>query len=241
MKYVFLTAIFTSQFLLASAQKNPSLKIQHLTGDFYIYTTYQDVKGSPYPANGMYVVTDSGVVMIDSPWNAEETPALLDSIEFKHHKKVVLCIATHFHADRTGGFAYLKKSGVKTYTSALTNHFCKARNENESQYFFLNDTTFTVGNYFFNTYYPGAGHSKDNILIWFPEEKILYGGCFIKSTEAPTLGNLADANISEWRTSLKKVISKFPSASFVIPGHQMWDSGACVYHTQKLLQEQNKK
>lgn len=235
MKDIFLTAIFAACFFCASSQKNPPFKIEHLTGDFYIYTTYQDVDGSPYPANGMYMVTDSGVVMIDSPWNADEAPALLDSIELKHHKKVVLCIATHFHADRTGGFAALKKRGVKTYTSVLTNQFCKARKENEAQYYFLNDTTFSVGNCFFNTYYPGAGHSKDNIVIWFPEDKILYGGCFIKSTEAPTLGNLSDANITEWRISIKKVISHFPSTSFVIPGHQMWDNGMCISHTQKLL------
>ena len=41
----------------------PKLKIVPLTGDFYIYTTYNQYEGNKVPANGMYLVTDSGVVL----------------------------------------------------------------------------------------------------------------------------------------------------------------------------------
>ena len=34
-----------------------NLKISHLTGDFYIFNTYNLYKGERIPANGMYLVT----------------------------------------------------------------------------------------------------------------------------------------------------------------------------------------
>src|SRR5438270_2185540 len=84
------------------------LEIIHLTGDFYVYTTYQVLGGKPYPSNSMYVVTSKGVVLIDTPWDSTEFQPLLDSIEIRHHKKAVLCISTHYHSDRTAGLAFYK-------------------------------------------------------------------------------------------------------------------------------------
>jgi metallo-beta-lactamase class B len=43
------------------------LKISHLAGDFYIYTTYNTYAGSKIPANGVYLVTNNGVVLFDTP------------------------------------------------------------------------------------------------------------------------------------------------------------------------------
>ncbi|HWY98299.1 MAG TPA: subclass B1 metallo-beta-lactamase, partial [Bacteroidia bacterium] len=54
-----------------------SLKISHLTGDFYVYTTYKTLNGSPFPSNSMYLVTDSGVVMIDTPWDTTQFQPLM--------------------------------------------------------------------------------------------------------------------------------------------------------------------
>ncbi len=42
------------------------LNISHLTGDFYIYTTYNTYEESQVPANGMYLVTKNGVVLFDN-------------------------------------------------------------------------------------------------------------------------------------------------------------------------------
>lgn len=40
------------------------LEISHLTGDSYIYETYQTYKGQLVPSNSMYLVTNQGVVLI---------------------------------------------------------------------------------------------------------------------------------------------------------------------------------
>lgn len=144
---------FLFSFSLFGQSNNGLLQITHLTGDFYIFTTYKNYQGTPFPANGLYLVTDDGVVMIDSPWDTTQFQPLLDSIKLKHNKDVVMCIATHSHEDRTGGLNYYRQKGIKTYTTEQTYQICKANGENLAEYIIQNDTTFKVGQYFFETYY----------------------------------------------------------------------------------------
>jgi len=211
------------------------LQIKKLTGDFYIYTTWQVYGDTKFPSNSMYMVADTGVIMIDTPWDSTQFQPLLDSIEVRHHKKVILCIATHFHEDRTGGFAFLQSKGIPTWSSKLTYDWCLKRNVKQAQYYFEKDTTFTINQHTIQTYYPGPGHTSDNIVIWFNGEKLLYGGCFVKSNEAIDMGNTSDANVQEWTNSIYRVMRKFPRPAFIIPGHQNWLNRRALQHTLYLL------
>ncbi|MFX5718714.1 MBL fold metallo-hydrolase, partial [Acinetobacter baumannii] len=74
-------------------------------------------KGEKVPANGLYAVTPKGVILIDCPWDTTQFQPLLDSIRAKHDKRVVACIATHSHADRTAGLTYYRAKGIRTYTT----------------------------------------------------------------------------------------------------------------------------
>jgi glyoxylase-like metal-dependent hydrolase (beta-lactamase superfamily II) len=187
----------------------------------------------------MYLVTDDGVVLFDTPWDSIQFQPLLDSITVRHNKKVVLAISTHYHDDRTAGLEFLHKNGVKTYSSKLTLKLCEQYNEKKAAYYFDNDTIFEVGNHKFQTYYPGEGHTKDNIVIWFDEHKILYGGCLVKSTESKNLGNVSDANLEKWSSTILNVMNKYPNPKFVIPGHFDWKNNKSLNHTLKLLDQHN--
>jgi metallo-beta-lactamase class B len=219
--------------------KNSSLPISHLTGDFYVYKTFHDYKGTQISANAMYLVTDKGVVMFDAPWDKAQFQPLLDSIKAKHHKEVIMCFATHSHEDRAGGIAFYKQKGIKTYTAKLTDEILKKNKEPRAQHILQNDTIFNAGQYTFEVYYPGKGHAPDNIVVWFGKEKILYGGCFIKSVSATDLGYLGDSNVPEWEKSIKKVQSKFKNPKYIIPGHEDWVNTESLNHTLNLVQEYN--
>jgi metallo-beta-lactamase class B len=214
-----------------------SLKISHLTGDFYIFTTYNMYNNMRIPANGMYVVTNSGVIMIDTPWDTTQFQPLLDSIQVKHHKNVVLCVATHFHEDRTGGLEYYRKQGIKTYTTRQTDELSKKRGMKRAEFLMNKDTVFTLGQYSFQTFYPGQGHTKDNIVIWFDKEKVLYGGCLVKSTVYDDLGNLKDANVKEYATTIEHVQKRFLHPKYIIPGHQDWTNTESLNHTLIMAQQ----
>jgi len=216
------------------------LKITHLTGDFYVYTTWNKYRGIAFPSNSMYVVTDAGVVLIDTPWDTTQIKPLLDSIRTRHHKEGVICLSTHFHADRTGGLNWLKGRGIATWSSKQTLDLCRERGEEQAEFYFEKDTLFQIGQYRFKTIYPGGGHTKDNIVVWFEQEKVLYGGCFVKSTESEGLGNIADAALDEWGTSIKRVMKACRKPKYVIPGHQSWVSSKGLQHTLKLLRQHKK-
>jgi metallo-beta-lactamase class B len=222
-------------------EPDSSLKISQLTGDFYIYTTYNFYKGNRIPANGMYFLTNEGAVVIDTPWDTTQFQPLLDSIRVRHDKNVILCIATHFHEDRTAGLEYFKQHGANTYTTKQTDELSKKRGMKRAEFLIDNDTVINVGQYSFQTYYPGQGHAPDNIVIWFEKEKILYGGCLIKSVEDNTLGNLSDASVKDYPTTIKNVQNTCKNAKYIITGHNNWTSTKSLKHTLKMAEQLYRK
>jgi len=213
------------------------LKISRLTENFYVFTTYSNYQGSKYPANGMYVVSDEGVLLFDSPWDTTQFQPLLDTIMSRHKKPVVFCIATHFHEDRTAGLEFYKSKGVKTYTTIKTDSISKARGMKRGEFMIGRDTTMRFGQYSFEIIYPGPGHAPDNIIAWFGKEKILYGGCLIKSTDDKTLGNLGDANLKAYAGTLKYVERRCPDPHYIIPGHNSWKNKKSLKHSRKMAEK----
>jgi metallo-beta-lactamase class B len=197
----------------------------YLTGNVYVAVSYGEYKGTRYPANGLYVVTGKGIVLINTPWSEDQTTQLIDSLENRYHQKITHCIITHFHADCTAGLDILKAHGVKTYSTQQTLDLCKEKGEKQAQYVFRKDTTFNINGVAVQTYFPGEGHTRDNIVVWLPKSKVLYGGCFVKSTEAKNLGFVGDGNVKEWPASLKRLKAKFPKPAYLVPGHDGWQGG----------------
>jgi metallo-beta-lactamase class B len=242
MRKIILTTTFI--FLLTpifGQTKEAKLKISHLTGDFYIYTTYNTYEGDQVPANGMYLVTNNGVVMFDTPWDTTQFQPLLDSIQSRHHKSVVICISTHWHSDRTAGLEYYRQQGIKTYTTLLTDELSKKNNKKRAEFLIAKDTVVNIEQYSFETYYPGEGHTADNIIIWFNKEKILYGGCLIKGADAENLGYLGDANETAYETTLKRVQKKCPDPRFIIISHSDWNNINSLKHSIRLAKKLKKK
>lgn len=242
MRTFFSAVLFMFSLSNLSAQADSAkLKITALTGDFYIYTTYNTYEQSKVPANGMYVVTSEGVVLFDTPWDTTQFQPLLDSIQARHKKKVILAFATHWHSDKTAGLEYYRQLGIKTYTTVRTDELSKQNNKKRAEFLLTKDTVFYTGQYSFETYYPGQGHTEDNIVIWFNKEKILFGGCLIKGASDENLGFLGDGNIDEYETTLKRVKKKFPAPKFIIVAHSDWNNLNSLNHSIKMAKQLKKQ
>lgn len=83
-------------------------------------------------------------------------------------------------------------------------------------------------------FYPGSGHTEDNIVVWLPKSNILFGGCFVKSIHSKNLGNIEDASIKIWPASIQKVINKYPDIKVVVPGHGKVGDTSLLKNTAKL-------
>lgn len=88
-------------------------------------------------------------------------------------------------------------------------------------------------------YYPGETHSPDNITVYYPEKKILFGGCMIKELSAANLGNTDDANLGKWPASIERLMSKYNEANvkIVIPGHGKTGDIRLLDRTLELLRK----
>ena len=73
--------------------------------------------------------------------------------------------ATDWHSDKTAGLEYYRQMGIKNYTTVLTDALSKKNDKKRAEYLMTKDTVFTVGQYSFETFYPGQGHTEDNIVV----------------------------------------------------------------------------
>lgn len=214
-----------------------SLRISPLDDSTCVFTTWQDYQGTPVSSHGLIKSTSAGVILIDTPWDTTQFQPLLDSVKVRFNQEVKLVISTHSHADRTAGLNYYASKGISTYSSFSTWKICGERGEPQAEHVFYHDTLFQIGNITLRTFFPGAGHAPDNIVIWFPDNKLLYGGCFIKSTDATDLGNRADANLGTWADAIRLTQNTFPHPKWIIPGHGSWESRRSLIHTLKLIRK----
>src|SRR5690606_10460180 len=77
-----------------------------------------------------------------------------------------------------------------------------------------------IGNEKVTAEYFGEGHTKDNVIGYYPKEKAMFGGCLLKENGAGK-GNLEDANESAWTQTVNNIFRKYPKSSIkiVVPGH----------------------
>lgn len=217
----------------------PKLVVTPIADRVYVHTTYGMYQGEPVPSNGLIVNTGDGVVLIDTGWDTKDdtdnTQQLLRWVADSLRQPVRLCIVTHSHDDKVGGISALRKAGVRVVSTPLTAQKTVQAGHELPEGILPNDTTFTIGQVPIRAYFPGAGHTSDNIVVWLPNQRILHGGCFVKSVAAFGLGYIGEANLSEWSNSIRRVMSQFGTAKLVIPGHEEWTDTKALEHTLQLL------
>ncbi|PKK36364.1 subclass B1 metallo-beta-lactamase [Siphonobacter sp. SORGH_AS_0500] len=221
--------------------KKPPLEVSQLQKDVYVHVTYGIYQNQAIPSNGLIVNTKEGVVLIDTGWDTkadtDNTRQILHWVDQHLHQPVKLCIVTHSHDDRVGGISELKKAGVRVISTPLTAQKSIKEGYESPEAILPSDTSFTIGKVPFRCYFPGEGHTSDNIVVWLPSYKILHGGCLVKSVATFGMGNIADANLKEWGKSMKRLMQAFGSPRWVIPGHDTWGDHKALEHTFHLVEK----
>ncbi len=218
-----------------------SIKTTKVDSNVYIYTSYGDAGNyKNVDANAVVLVSGNEAILFDTPWDSAQAEQLISWVSDSLHKKITLSVITHAHADRIGSIGTMHRHGIPTYSHYLTAQEAVKRDyPRPNNIFYGNDTTFRCGNIEVVAYYPGAGHTIDNIVLYIPSKKFLYGGCFIKSGFSTDIGNIADADVAAWPQSLAKMKNRFKKTGFdmVIPGHGSWQSDTAIENTMRLLTE----
>lgn len=211
------------------------MEIKEVAEGVYVHISYAELEGvGLYPANGLVVVDGKDAYIIDTPWLKQ------DSINLHQWAKdsglnIKASLSTHFHEDTASGIEYFNTVGVKTVASKLTNELLELKNAAKAVVGFKGKE-FSLLDGKISVFYPGAGHSLDNVVVWLADKKVLFGGCLVKGAEAKSLGYTADGSIKDWPTSLDNVMNKFPTMKFVVPGHGLVGDSKLLLHTKKLIE-----
>ncbi len=215
----------------------------------------------PYPANSLLVqADDESLLLVDTPWTPEATKRLLSWIKERFGPKPLQAVNTHFHLDSLGGNPVLRGAGIRVAGHGLTRSLLTHRGlrrlrelrrglaaERPEEAARLRDLelappgflyvasrfTFPFGSERYELIHPGAAHSPDNLVVWFPDRRLLFGGCMVKG--GASLGFLGDADLESWPGAVRKLQALDPAV--VVPGHGDRLDPRLLQHTLDLLEE----
>lgn len=211
------------------------LVLRPLAPGLWLHVSTFPIDGRPVAANGLVVAGAGGALLLDTPWTAELTARLLDWIGGELGVPVLGVVATHFHADAAGGLAAAHERGIPTYGSRRTAELAAGRGEPAPRTTFADRLPFAAGGIAAELYFPGPGHSPDNVAVWLPEQRALFGGCLVKSAEASGPGNLADADLAAWPAALGRLRERYPETALIVPGHGRPGGWELLDNTHRLV------
>lgn len=191
-------------------------------------------------SNGLVVEETGSLLLIDTAWGDESTEALLCWIDQELPQPVTRAIITHAHEDRIGGAATLVKHGIPFVAHAQTRMIAAHRGIPlpESIGDLAPGGAVLLGSV--EVFYPGPAHTPDNIMVWMPRQRVLFGGCAVKAKEATILGNIADADLASWPSAILRSQKRYGRAETVVPGHGAVGGPELLQHTADLLNSADK-
>lgn len=221
---------------------NPNkIELTKINDQIWVHTSYFNYMGNLIPSYGLLALTNAGIVLVDTPWNNDQTKELLKMVKDQFKRSVKLAIFSHWHQDRIGGIDTLSAEHIETASTTATAQLAvKAGFQKPQTVINPEAEVFKVGDLSFETYFPGPGHTMDNIVVYFPQTRVLYGGCLVKPLNMSDLGNMADGDVTQYPNTIRKVMKRYPKAKIVIANHgsSPWGDFGLLKHTLQIAEAQ---
>jgi glyoxylase-like metal-dependent hydrolase (beta-lactamase superfamily II) len=217
----------------------------------------------PWPGNSMLVeMSSSDLVLVDTPYTPEATAQVLEWAREELGERSLTAVVTGYHYDNLGGSSYLVEQGIPLYGSSETAKLLEERGDDlraltmewlqgsqnrrfrevhEKLPYAPPDHLFELEQGLelafdgetVQVYYPGPTHAPDNVVVYFPARKLLFGGCMIIG--GGSVGNVSDANLTAWPESVRKLVQF--DVTMLVPGHGDRLDPQLIQNTIDLLAE----
>jgi metallo-beta-lactamase class B len=234
-----LTALFSAGIAPAPdvIELEPGLSVRQVGDGLWLHRSDWDWgDGKPITSNGVLVIGDHAIAMIDTAWTDDQTAKILDWAEERFDLPVRHVFATHWHQDKMGGMGEVNRRGIWGYGLELTAQLGMKNNVAVPRIRFAESIRVELGNETIEMRFAGPGHTLDNTIVWLEDRKVLIGGCLIKSDTWTSLGYIDDADVEEWAPTLRRVLARYSDALRVVPGHGEIGDLDLVRHTLKLAE-----
>jgi glyoxylase-like metal-dependent hydrolase (beta-lactamase superfamily II) len=210
--------------------------LKKITESIYSYT---DVKGaSPknsFGSNAGIVIGKDFLVAVDSLISAQEAKRFIKDIKKISKKPVKFLINTHYHLDHSLGNSEFAKLGAVIIShendkanmqkagegmlqfakqSGLSDQDLKGTKLAYPTLTFGDRVTLDIGNNKVEILFIGPSHTTGSVLVYMPQEKVLFTGDILFTDFHPFLG---EANIEGWIKVLDYIMAM--DVDKIIPGH----------------------
>lgn len=219
-----------------AVQVTPDLTVRPLAPGVLRHTSWRVLPDvGRFPSNGLVLLGPREAIVVDTAWGAELTEALFTHIERDLHRRITHLVVTHSHDDRIGGIREALRRHVAVHALTLTATRATADGLPPPTDPFERETAVDADGMRVEVFFPGAAHAPDNVVVWIPSQRILFGTCMVRSADARSLGNLADASVATWAASVRAVMARYPSPAIVVPGHGEPGDASLLTHTLDLV------
>ncbi len=195
--------------------------------------------GSPanqnFISNAAFVVTSTGVVVIDALGSPALAERLMAEIRKVTPRPVTHVIVTHYHADHIYGLQAFKAKGARIIAHRAAKVYMNSETARlrleasrvelapwidedtrlvEADEWLDGDKTLTIGGVDFQIRIVGPSHTPEDLVVYLPLEKVLFAGDLVFRSRIPYVGQ---ADSRQWILALEKLLGF--DANVIVPGH----------------------
>jgi cyclase len=189
---------------------SPAASVHRIAPDLYAYISDNDAS-----ANSTFLVSDQGILVVDTGLNSEEGRKLLDEIRKVSQAPVRWIVNTHYHPDHRGGNTVVGPDAI-----IISTEFTRAHAEKPTQEKSVNETVgpkglvLYLGAHEVQIYHPGPAHTQGDLVVYFPHERAIATGDLFLTNSCPAMD---DGDLENWITALDHMLAL--PVEHVVPGH----------------------
>lgn len=186
-------------------------------------------------SNAGFVVTPTGVVVIDALGSPALALRLVAEIKKITPLPITHVLVTHYHADHIYGLQVFKDLGAKIFAHRaaliyLNSDTARLRLEASREQLFPwidertrlvapdawidADQDMLIGGMLFQARIVGPAHTPEDLAFYLPAEKVLFAGDLVFRNRIPFVGQ---ADSRHWITALDQLLSF--DTTVIVPGH----------------------
>jgi cyclase len=178
------------------------------------------IAGSLYEIEGAggnvaVYITSEGVILVDDMFEYDYN-GIVDTVKSVTSQPIRYVFNTHHHSDHTGGNArFLPNAEIFAHSNARK-HMLEGRQPGTPRVTFTEEASVFLGGKQVRARYFGRGHTDGDVMIYFPELKVLHVGDLMTDS-SPVIDYAAGGSLVEWTTTLDEALKM--DFDTVIPGH----------------------
>jgi glyoxylase-like metal-dependent hydrolase (beta-lactamase superfamily II) len=187
-----------------------SASVHKIGPGLYAYISDNDAS-----ANSTFLVSDQGILVVDTGLNAQEGRKLLAEIRKISPAPVRWIVNTHYHPDHRGGNSVVGPDAIIISTA-----FTRSKATNSTQKSSVTETVgprglvLFIGEHEVRMYHPGPAHTQGDLVVYFPDENAIATGDIFLTNSCPAMD---DGDMENWINALDHILAL--PVEHVVPGH----------------------